>query len=438
MMKKRIAAQLICTLSAVLFLGGCQTTQKKPIATEVPNSSVTYVKGADFVGVIKTIDKENKKITFYNTLLDEDEEYSYSGGTEIYSKNEREMSIDEVSVGEVYEVTNSKTEAKVTELRESADIIQLEDVSVTVDADEGRLTIDDVNYAYSDHLIALSDGKTIDPMEITSSDKVTFRGVKGQAYSVIVTKGHGYIQPTNFKDFVGGRLTVQGEAILPVSEGMLLTVPEGSQTLNFVNGDLTSSATVEVKRGKVTKLNVSRYQSQMPDTSRVTFKISPEGAELYINGSLTDYSKPVSLKYGNHSVKVVLEGYSDYSGVVQVQDSSATVKIDLAEETAEVDSEDDSSSSSVTSSDSSDDDSSSSTEYDTEHTITVSAPEGAAIYVDGTYKGVIPCSFTKMLGSVTLTLTKEGCTTKSYSVELPDDSKDISWSFPDLTAESEG
>jgi hypothetical protein len=92
----------------------------------------------------------------------------------------------------------------------------------------------------------------------------------------------------------------------------------------------------------------------------------------------------------------------------------------------------------VTSSDSSDDDSSSSTEYDTEHTITVSAPEGAAIYVDGTYKGVIPCSFTKMLGSVTLTLTKEGCTTKSYSVELPDDSKDISWSFPDLTAESEG
>jgi hypothetical protein len=43
-----------------------------------------------------------------------------------------------------------------------------------------------------------------------------------------------------------------------------------------------------------------------------------------------------------------------------------------------------------------------------------------------------------MLGSVTLTLTKEGCTTKSYSVELPDDSKDISWSFPDLTAESEG
>ncbi len=437
-MKKRIAAQLICTLSAVLFLGGCQTTQKKPIATEVPNSSVTYVKGADFVGVIKTIDKENKKITFYNTLLDEDEEYSYSGGTEIYSKNEREMSIDEVSVGEVYEVTNSKTEAKVTELRESADIIQLEDVSVTVDADEGRLTIDDVNYAYSEHLIALSDGKTIDPMEITSSDKVTFRGVKGQAYSVIVTKGHGYIQPTNFKDFVGGRLTVQGEAILPVSEGMLLTVPEGSQTLNFVNGDLTSSATVEVKRGKVTKLNVSRYQSQMPDTSRVTFKISPEGAELYINGSLTDYSKPVSLKYGNHSVKVVLEGYSDYSGVVQVQDSSATVKIDLAEETAEVDSEDDSSSSSVTSSDSSDDDSSSSTEYDTEHTITVSAPEGAAIYVDGTYKGVIPCSFTKMLGSVTLTLTKEGCTTKSYSVELPDDSKDISWSFPDLTAESEG
>lgn len=439
-----MAAQWICVLAAVLCLSACGAAHKKPSPTEEPNSSVTYIKGADFVGVVKAVDAGNKKISFYNTSLEEEEEYTYSGATAVYSKNGRDMSMAEVNPGEVYDVANTSDGSKITEMRASSDIVEEENATVSVDAEEGRLTVGDVNYAYTERLVVLSEGNAIDPMEITANDRVTFRGVRGHAYSLVVTKGHGYIQPKKYKDFVGGKLTVQGEAILPVSEGMLLTVPEGEQQLSLENGDLTASAKVIVKRGQVTKLDVSRYQSQMPDTSRVTFKISPEGAELYINGTLTDYSKPVSMKYGSHSVKVVLEGYNDYSGVVRVKDSSAIVKIDLAEETAEVETEDKNSSSSVDRNDSNNNNPSNNnasektTEYDKNHKITVSAPEGAAIYVDGTYKGVIPCSFTKMLGKVTLTLTKEGCTTKSYSVELPDDSQDISWSFPELTKAAAG
>ena len=64
--------------------------------------------------------------------------------------------------------------------------------------------------------------------------------------------------------------------------------------------------------------------------------MNPQGAELYVNGSLTDPSKPVSLKYGNHSVKVSLEGYEDYSGIITVKDASLTVHINLAEESADV------------------------------------------------------------------------------------------------------
>lgn len=49
---------------------------------------------------------------------------------------------------------------------------------------------------------------------------------------------------------------------------------------------------------------------------------------------------------------------------------------------------------------------------------------GAAVYVNGTYKGEVPCSFTKMIGNVTLSLTKDGYETKTYAVEISDDSKD--------------
>lgn len=435
MKDKKWGMGVLCTLVILVFFCGCSQGKKKPAATENPNSSVTYEKGADFTGVVKSVDSINTRISFYNTILDAEEEYSYSGGTAVYSKNDRDLSMEEVVPGEVYEVYLWQNGGKIEKMKRAGDIIEQENRKVFVDADQNRITIDDVNYAYNDHLVALSDGKVIDPMEITTSDEVTFRGVKGRAYSLIVTRGHGYIQPTNYKDFIGGVLTLHGEAILPVTEDMLLVVPEGAQRLTMDNGDLTGTAALEVRRNQVTKVNMAQYQNQVPDTARVTFEIDPQGAELYVNGKLTDYSKKISLKYGNHSVRVVLEGYNEYSGIATVKDSSPTFRINLQKETATVNSD----SSSVQKSDSSSASSTSAPETketDSNHTITVSSPEGAAVYVDGTYKGVAPCSFAKVIGNVTVTLTKQGSETKSYNIEISDDNLDVNWSFPDLLESS--
>ncbi len=431
MKDKKWGVGVLCTLAILVFLGGCAKQKKKPAPTENPNKSVEYEKGADFTGVVKGVDTINTRITFYNTVLDAEEVYPYSGGTEIFTKNDRSLSMEEVAPGEVFEVYIRQNGGKVAKMKRSGDIIEQENRKIFVDADKNRITVDDVNYAYNDNLVALSEGKAVDPMEITSSDEVTFRGVKGQAYSLIVTKGHGYIQPTNYNDFIGGVLTLHGEAILPVSKDMLLVVPEGTQQLTMDNGDLTGTATLEVRRNQVTKVNMAQYQNQVPDTARASFEIDPPGAELYVNGRLTDYSKKVSMKYGNHSIRVVLEGYNTYAGIATVKDSSPVFRINLQKETASVNSD----SSSVQKSDSSSSGSTSAPEAkktDADHTITVSAPEGAAVYVDGTYKGVAPCSFAKVIGSVTVTLTKKGSETKSYNIEISDDNLDVNWSFPDL------
>lgn len=434
-MKHRILLGILAFL--ILGVTGCHSGTGKPQGTEKPNEGVTYEKGVDFVGVIKAVDTDLETIEFYDATFDRIESYSYSGGTEILTKNQTQMTASELEAGDVYDVYTSEDGRKIVKLQQTSGLTKYVDAVVQVDAEQKRLTIQGNHYAYTEHLLVFSEGKLIQPMEITPEDKVTFRGTTGQAYSLIVTRGHGYIQPKNYNDFLGGTVTVQGEVILPVSENMLLSVPEGTQLLAMNNGDLTSEASVEVKRGQVTEVNMAQFQTQVPNTARVHFKINPAGAEVYVNGALQDPSKPISLKYGNHSIKVVLEGYNDYIGVVHIQDPNPTIKIDLAEESAEV--EEENSSSSVSEEDnSSSSPKTSTTSYDKEHKITVSAPSGAAVYVDGTYKGVVPCDFTKMLGNVTLTLTKEGYETKSYSVQISDDSQNVTWSFPDLTKKGNG
>lgn len=434
----RFLKYLGCLTVVFLCLTGCGAAKGTPVSTATLPAAETPAQETGTTGVVKKIDTAAQKITFYNVSFNTVEEYQYSGGTEILSQNSVDKSMSQVEPGQVYRYVTGSGSQMLTRMQEASDIQQLQEASVTVDAEKKQITVNgDTTYAYTDNLVVLSDGESIEPLEILDSDQVTFRGVKGLAYSLVVTKGHGYIKPTGYKDFLGGTLTVEGEAIVPVSKEMLLMVPEGQRKMSMVNGDLTGEVEVQVKRGQVTKVDMKKYQSQMPDTARVTFEIQPQGAELYVNGSLTDYSKKVPLKYGNHSIKVVLEGYNDYSGVVTIKDAGPTIRINLAEQEAQVDSSDGSSTDSSVSSDS--DSSSSQSEQektDTDHKITVSAPAGAAVYINGTYKGVAPCSFTKVIGSVTLTLTKEGCTTKSYSVTITDDAQDVSWSFPDLEAAS--
>lgn len=429
---KRYRYYLGVMIALLLCLTGCGSSGKRVEATKEPDKGVSYEPGVDFVGAVKAVNSENGVIEFYNTSFEMIETYQYSGGTQILTKNDRQRTVAEVVPGEIYDVYTSEDGKKIVKMKQSSEVTVYENASLTVNDDQKRLTIRDANYAYTPNLLVFSEGKQMDPREITAEDEVTFYGANGHAFSIVVTRGHGYIEPVNCKDFTGGTVTVRGEAILPASTDMLLVVPEGTQTLTMVNGDLVAEASVQVKRNQVTKVDMAKYQSQMPDTARVRFDIHPQGAELYVNGALMDPSKPISLKYGNHTVKAVLEGYNEYSGILNVQDASLTVRLDLAEENpAEVTSDSDSSSS-VSDADS-DSSKTNQVNYDNDHKITVSAPVGAAVYVGGTYKGKVPCSFTKMLGSVTLTLTKENCETKSYRVELPDDSQDVTWTFPDLT-----
>lgn len=435
-MNHTITRWAVAVVAVCILLCGCGRKNRQPTATDNPNASLTYEKGRDFVGVIKNIDIANKSISFYNTSFEEETVCAYSGGTEILTKNGKQISSESLEIGQVVDVYQNPDTKRLAKLQLSADIVEYDRVTdLSVDPDAGNLEVNGVKYRYGSGFTAFSNGVPIHVQEISPTDEVTFRGVKGRAYSIVVTKGHGYLKPRKYSDFIGGTMTVGGVMIVPVTEKMLVPVPEGTYEVTMKNGDYTGSSTVTIERNQQLKLDMSKFKTLAPHTGQVIFDIDPVGAELYVNGTLTDYSKPVSLKYGKHSLRVLLEGYTPYIGVVDVQSAGPTVRISLTDENTAVD--DDSDNTTVSKQDS-DRDQSVSDQYDNQHTITVSAPIGASIYMDGTYKGVAPCSFPKKIGTVTITLSMSGLTTKSYTMKTANDSKDISWSFPDLESYAVG
>ena len=72
----------------------------------------------------------------------------------------------------------------------------------------------------------------------------------------------------------------------------------------------------------------------------------------------------------------------------------------------------------------------------TYYRVHIDAPENVEVYLDGNYVGISPCSFKKTSGSHVITLRKTGYETRSYTVQVDEEQKDVSYSFVDLTTGS--
>ena len=442
-----IAMIAIIITAVIITVNGQKGKHTKATSTQTEdNQWVSNEVDKTIQGVIKAIDTDKGSVTIYSITNNKEIRVSYYGGTTIKNKYDSSISMKQVGLGEIVDVTYSVSTSELKSLHISDKAWEYKNVNnFTIMTSTNTLKIGEDKYQLDQNLSIISNDKFINLININDKDQLTIKGLENKVYSIIVTKGHGYIQVINFSDFVGGTIEVGYSVILPVSENMLIAVREGEYTVTMTNGELVGSKHVSVSRDQTVTVDMSEFKQETERVGQVEFDINPEGADLYVNGTLTDYSQAIELNYGEHEIQVVLSGYETYTGTLTISNPTQKVSVDLANENVTVDSDDtentdsdgDSSNEQSTITESESDDTESSSEstekvIDSAHTISVNSPTGAEVYFNDTYKGIAPISFTKEIGTHNITISMSGYETKSYTVEVVDDSKDTTYSFPDL------
>lgn len=400
--------------------------------------NVQETETSTFTGIIVNVDKELGQVTVRELDSDVDTILDYNATSEIIDKYGVQITGDELQPGQIMAVTYNTKSSRVVSMNIPEEVWEYQEVDkFSFDGEENSLSLAGKKYQYTNQTYFTSLDSKIQMMELNDNDIITARGIGIKVYSVTRTKGHGYIRLANYSYFIGGTLNVGNSIILPVTENMLVAASEGSYRVMLSKGSTKAMKNVVVKDGSETKLDFSEYKTEVQNVGNITFDIEPYGADLYINGSAVDYSSPVALNYGEYNIRVEMTGYTTYTGVLDVEKAGSVVKIDLIDENASVDSQTGTPKpSGEPGSTSSSGDDVTTKKIDSNHTITVSAPEGAEVYLDNVYKGLAPCSFTKVIGSQTITLSKPGYQTKSYSVDVLDDDKNVKLGFSDLAEDS--
>lgn len=477
---KRLFCQLGILFIIVICITGCQKSRgsKKVVNPSSLSTAQNIGKENPYdttsTGVIKEIDLERNNITIFDIDKKRDITFLYSSATDIKDRYEKRLTMDQMEIGQIVDAYYYNTSKKMTLMNINKDSWDYSNVDrYTMEKTNRIIRLGEKNYQYDENLIISSGTELIDSIDLNQKDQLLVRGIGSKVYSICVTKGHGYIRLKNYNDFIGGTVEVGYGIIVPIVDNMLIVAREGAYCVRLENGDLKAEKNITLLRDEEITLDMAQYHKKEPKVGYVNFQIDPKGADLYINGKLKEYEDPVKLNYGKYEIKVTMTGYEDYEGILTIGGSTSTIIISLAEGSAKVkDNKSSSNSGTSASSGSSNnnssgnrsdsnnnssgedskndserstsiedkDDSSSDNgsqsgtkKTDNAHKITIDAPKGAEVYLNGTLKGTVPVSFKKEIGTHTITLSQTGYTTRSYTVDVVDDGEDVILNFPEMT-----
>lgn len=387
--------------------------------------------------VITGINKDDNTVTFLNAEVGRKYTLSLDGTTKMYDRHGESIALDQIQIGDIVDITFLKSKKHLTTMQLSAKAwINYSVEKYEINTVRGEVTIGQEVFKLNDNTQYLSEGRTIDGMDLNEADILSFRGIDKEVLSVTVEKGHGYLRLANDENFVGGWIEIGQSLIRRITEDMLLTVPEGSYQVNISHNGNSGIKSVVINRNEETTLDIGDLEVAEPKSGTILFSLSPTDARLYIDGAEVDASQPVTLEYGIHQLIAKAGGYQTVTRYLRVGSESAGFDVILDP----VKDEDEENSKSSTGSKSSE----SSKETDTVtdyYKVYVDSPEGAEVYLDGNYVGISPCSFRKNAGSHVITLRKSGYETRSYTVQIDSEEKNATYSFANLeksTAESSG
>ena len=290
--------------------------------TQAEESSLYTVSG---------VDTTLSTMTFLNIDTGRYEQYSYTDGTIFKDRHGSLISAASMVPGKVVTLTLRDKDLILEKVEQSADAWEMDDIGKFSYNEEDKIfTIGDTKYSYDEELQVFSGDAAIELSAVTGQDTLRIQGIDRKVLSVSVTTGHGVIQLVNTQALEGGWLSLNLKNYYKITENMQLEVPEGTYELTVAGNGYGGSTEVAVTRNEQTSVDVDSIKGEDPKYCTLTFAVDVAGALMYIDGSQVDYTQPLQLQYGIHSIQITADGYDTWSKRLYVNSPEAQIEIALS------------------------------------------------------------------------------------------------------------
>ena len=280
--------------------------------------------------IVSDINSANETIRVYNYSTGVQYQYYYGLTTGFFDKYGNHMSVSDIHQGDVVDISGADSDGKAKRIQKSDKVWTNDTVTnFSVDKDKSVFEIGSSSYRLGERTMIFSGSEVIDTDSITAQDKLAVVGIDKDIVSISVTTGHGTLQLSDTSLFEGSFLQLGDRIFAEITKDMSLDVPEGSYTLAVANNGWGGSTDIEIKRGETTKVNLNDLKGEGPKKSSILFEVDVQSAKIYVDGKEIDYTSPVEITYGKHTLKVTADGYDTWTRTLYVNSKEATIQITI-------------------------------------------------------------------------------------------------------------
>lgn len=320
-----------------------EASEEKQAAPESAGASEEKEAGAKAAGAAETegalgleqfviLDNEmdEERLTLKQIDSGKQYQYHYTLGTRFLDKYGNRATVSNFVPGRVIAVREQDYQGNVLEVQMSDKVWEYSDVTrYSVDEERGMLKIGEDRYSYDEELFVYADGEAKTLSDLTEMDTIRLVGVGKRLLSIAVTTGHGELALKNAELFEGSFIQVGSKIFAEITPDMTIEVPEGTHTVTVANNGYGGSADVTIENGGKTELDLEELKGEGPKLGNILFAVDVEGASLQIDGEEMDYSEPIPLQYGVHTLAVSAEEYDTFRKKLFVNSEEATIVIEL-------------------------------------------------------------------------------------------------------------
>ena len=252
-----------------------------------------------------------------------------------FEDNYGKVSVPELfETGMIVDVDISVHSRTLKSMRQDPEAFIRRDVTgFRINPNRGIFSLEDgTNLHITENTLVIKGDKRVKITDISDSDVLLLRGIEPELYSINIQSGYGHLRIKGAEYFKEGWVSIAG-MFKPVSEDMLLDVPEGEYDLTVTYKGQGGTKHVVIERGKEAVVDVSDLKGDLIKTGEIIFSIRPLEAEakVKINGKTVDYLKPVELEYGVYQLEVTADGYVPIKEKIAVGAEVANIEIELVE-----------------------------------------------------------------------------------------------------------
>ena len=414
---------------------------------------------------VRSVDTQNKQIKFRNHATGKGYTLNYDNTSFIYDQYGRAISASLLAEGEVVDIRFLKSTRHLTYMQISDTAWTSSNVTSfnLIANEDGIVKVNGQSYKMDRSALIIDDGVLVSPESILQIDTITVKGIDKEIYSVVVNNGHGYVSlssdTVDDTSLVGAWLELDNSVIKKVTPNMLLSVAEGEYKLHILGNGADYTEKIQVSSNHETVIDTSKIEVEKPKEGLVTFEVTPENAQVFVDGEEKLTGVPVSIVYGYHSLKVMADGYVTQTKYLKVGTPNSVISVDLEKDSSAEEDTTDTTTNAATvastnktkekSSESSDSASKASTKkktsdvsgnsssssavdsngYVTGYYVNILGPVGAAVYFNGNYVGIAPVKIKKKVGVHAITIDESG-TVNSYTIEIDSEQTNVNLTFP--------